>query len=150
MVLYASYWGAIPVFAGVNAQNETYFVDLRIKSDYLAWRYRYKSWVRPKDDMVTRLMNEAWSVIDRCNMVLGFNKIKCPKCKEEIEIPDLTELDDKKKARWTEVKLKMVNVLNKLLYRSGATATEDDLAQIFEKAEEQIKEESQAKKKGEK
>jgi len=138
MVIYASFHDAIPIFAGVTPDNKAYFVDLRNKSNY-AVLYRYKSFVRPEESQVKRLMDEAWSVIDRCNFILGQKTIKCPKCGVEIEVPDITELSEKKKARWTEIKSKQLNIINKLLWRSGATATEDDLAKIFETAEEELK-----------
>jgi len=151
LVVYAAFYDAIPIFAGCKQpENKVYFVDLRKKVNYteLLVTYRYKSWVRPEEKHVKRLLKEAWSVIDQANIIIGNMHVTCPKCKHKFKIPNVTDLTEKKKARWTEIKVKQINIINKLLWRSGAWATaEDDLAKIFEKASEILATEQEGDKK---
>lgn len=145
LAIYAAHYGAIPIFAGHSPppNSKVYLVDLRTKIEFLKWTYRYPSTNRPKQAHVSRLLDEAWRVVDRANLVLGHSEIACPKCKHKFDAPFSADTDKKAQARWSEVKIKMLNVINKLLWRSGAwQATEDDLSKILTKSESILKEET--------
>jgi len=146
MVLYASNWNAIPVFAGVspkkkNGQNHVYLVDLRERIELNAGMMSARKWKTPDEQQVKRLLREAWDTVTRCNMVLGETTVECPTCHGEVIIPAMG--DDKQHPRYLEAKIKAINNINKLLWRSGAEATQDDLTSIFERAEEVANEETE-------
>lgn len=126
MVLYASKFNAIPLFAGVTENRKLYFTDLRTLMKFDTFHtpdsfYRYKDKDKPHSD-IQRLIDHAWSIMDLADEYIGANAPdKCKVCKQ--------------RARWAEVKVKMINILNRVLWRAGKTESEDDLTTLFEEIE---------------
>jgi len=122
MVLYASKFGAVPLFQGVTEDRHIYFIDLRTLANFDLF-YRYPKHQKPDEDQMSRALVEAWNVIDFCNQFIGEKAPdKCKVCKM--------------RARWTEIKVKMLNILNRILWRAGKTESGDDLTKLFEDEEE--------------
>ena len=95
--------------------------------------YRHKKGEEPEKSDINKVIEEAWSVIDLANEFLGQDvDDKCKACKM--------------RARWAEVKIKMLNILNRVLWRAGKTESTDDITKLFEPHELEEEEEKNAKK----
>lgn len=79
--------------------------------------YRLKPHVKPDVAMVNRLIKEAWSLVDFCNLIVNDKK-------QPLKL----------RARFATIKAKVLNDLNKILYQAGITATEDELTELMRKA----------------
>ena len=121
LVTYAERFDAVPVFAGVNSDRHVYLVDLRgwTPLDYTTKRGQAEA---PDEKSMEELLKRAWDCMD----------IIIAEYKAAVE-------DPKMRVRWAGELVKMINVMTRLLWRAGATSTEDDLTTIMERAEEEMK-----------
>jgi len=119
LVTYARFYNAIPLFVGVTEDHKIYFVDLRTLATWDAF-YRFKVNHKPDPKHMERLIQEAWKTIDECNKYL-----------EETENAENPCKVCAKRARWAAIKSQTLNILNRILWRAGISASPDDLTQLL-------------------
>jgi Holliday junction resolvase len=130
---YAKKFGAIGVFAGVSATRRIYFVNLnnlkpmKLKQlEALGVNYRHK--LKKADaSQMQKLLDYAWKLLE----IL------------DIEYHKAEKQADRQK--WANNLVSLVNIINRLIWRSGDTGSQEDLTKFFEEAEktlEKIKEEN--------
>ena len=142
LVQYARHYGAIPVFAGINTDRSIYFVNLEnLKQlDFIGFQdetlksimegeYKQKIVRKPDKSMVDWLLEEAKSVVEECNARLNEPETK-----------------GAARARYLEVKVSMINVINRIIWQSGLNATSDDLSLVLSSVEEITKPQKQNEK----
>ena len=138
LVTYANVYGALPVFCGINEKRAVYYTNLLtlkpLSAKFLddpakflptefvgistSTTYRQKVLKKADPNMVDRMINECWDVIEMCNEQLGDEKATAAA-----------------KARWGTIKVIMLNVINRALYSTGLNASKDDMTDILENAD---------------
>lgn len=121
LVAYCERYNAVPVFAGIDEDRHVYLMDLRewTPLDYMTKRGQAEA---PDDKSMEELLKRAWACMD---IIIGEYKAAVD--------------DPKMRVRWAGELVKMINVMTRLLWRAGATSTEDDLTTIMQRAEEEMK-----------
>ena len=126
LVTYCERFGktCLPIFAGVSSNHQIHLVDLRDWSplDYMTRKAKKQS--EPDEKSMEELLRRAWSVCD----------ILIQEYKAAVD-------DPKMRVRWAGELVKMINVMTRLLWRAGATSTEEDITTILQKAEKELEEE---------
>ena len=131
---YATFFGkgAIPILAGIDEKRHLRLIDLReiTPFDSLAkslerneTRGRKKKLVDIDQNQMDRLLQDAWDLME--TLKWEYDQAKDQK-------------NDSLRVRWAGEKVKLINILNRLLKSAGDTATEEDITTMLEKLDEAI------------
>jgi len=124
LVTYCERFGGncIPVFAGVASNRQVHLVDLRNWSPLdVMTKSKGKQAAMPDEKSMEELLKRAW---DCCDVLIQEYKA--------------AKDDPKMRVRWAGELVKMINVMTRLLWRAGATSTEEDITTILQKAEDEL------------
>ena len=108
----------VPVLATINEDRKVKFTDLRTLGDLF---YRMKS---PAKDIDPGQMEK---LIEEANYLISL-------CKDMI----VNAKDEKTKNKWANTMAVTINVLQRILYRAGMTASSEDIASLFTEEEKKV------------